>query len=232
MRSPGTRARKHRLDRVLGDDPLRFERLLRAQHRRALAGERTAFQGQRTRRDGRKIDLDLHALPVRYRGRPHVLFIGRDITERKRAEEALRVSEEQYRSIFNASQDTMVLRDADFRMVDVNAAWVAVTGFTREEALGQTRVLGNDPARVSSSICGRSTTACSPARPSCSRPSACREAGRRDWRELRAVPVLPQGKPHVFYVGAGHRASAGESRRRCARARSSTGRSSPRRSTA
>ena len=112
------------LDAVLGNDPPEFERLLRSMHRKALAGERSAFDAQRTRRDGRRIELEIHALPVQYRGRPHVLFIGRDITARKRAEELLRVSEEQHRSIFNASQDTMVLRDADFRVVDVNAAWV------------------------------------------------------------------------------------------------------------
>ena len=28
-----------------------------------------------------------------------------------------------------------------------------------------------------------------------------RRDGRRDWRELRAVPVLHQGKPHALYVG-------------------------------
>jgi len=188
------------LDRVLGRDPPEFEQLLRAQHRKALAGERTAFEAQRTRHDARRIELELHALPVQYRGQPHVLFIGRDITERKRAEEALRVSEEQYRSIFNASQDTAVLRDAEFRMVDVNAAWVAVTGFSREEALGEQRVLGNDPpefermlrAQHHRVIAGETIVM---------ENERIRRDGRRDWRELRAVPVLHQGKPHALYVG-------------------------------
>ena len=91
-----------------------------SRHAGVLAGELMVVETQRTREDGRRIDLELRGVPVQYCGKPHVLYIGRDISERKRTEEALRVSEEQYRSIFNASQDTMVLRDADFRIVDVN----------------------------------------------------------------------------------------------------------------
>ena len=119
-------------DSVLGHDAAELDRLLKSRHAGVLAGEPMVVETQRTREDGRRIDLELRGVPVQYCGKPHVLYIGRDISERKRTEEALRVSEEQYRSIFNASQDTMVLRDAYFRIVDVNAAWVAVTGFSRE----------------------------------------------------------------------------------------------------
>ena len=48
-------------------------------------------------------------------------------------------SEEQYRAIFNAAADSMVLRDADFRVVDVNPAYEAMSGCTREEAVGTRR---------------------------------------------------------------------------------------------
>ena len=54
---------------------------------------------------------------------------------RQRAERALRDSEEQYRAIFNASADGLVLRDADYRAVDVNPAYLAMSGYTREEVL-------------------------------------------------------------------------------------------------
>ena len=80
-------------DRVLGKDPPEFEALLKAQHLRVLAGESIVLETERTRRDGRRIDLELRCVPVHYQGRPHVLYIGRDITERKRAEESLRESE-------------------------------------------------------------------------------------------------------------------------------------------
>src|SRR5262245_50010128 len=118
--------------------------VVRARHRLALAGAQAVCETTRIRKDGALIDIELRCIPIQHQDRPHVLYVARDISERKRAEEALRSSEEQYRSIFNAAQDSMVLRDADFRIVDVNPAWVAVTGFSREEALGQARVLGDD----------------------------------------------------------------------------------------
>jgi PAS domain S-box-containing protein len=185
------------LDRVLAPGPPGFEALLRERHRQALAGEHSAFEAKRMRRDGRLIELELQALPVKYCGRPHVLFIGRDITERKRTEEALRVSEEQYRSIFNASQDTMVLRDADFRIVDVNDAWVKVTGYSREEALGVQRVLGNDPPAFEQQLRSRHHEVLAGGT-IVLEGERIRRDGRREWRELRAVPVRHQGQPQVL----------------------------------
>ena len=61
--------------------------------------------------------------------------------ERMRSEEALRGSEEHYRAIFNASADGLLLRDAEFRVVDVNPAFLAITGHSREEVLGARHVL-------------------------------------------------------------------------------------------
>jgi PAS domain S-box-containing protein len=56
--------------------------------------------------------------------------------ERKDAEEELRASEEQYRSIFNTSVDGMVMLDEQGRIVDANPAYVAMFGYEREAMLG------------------------------------------------------------------------------------------------
>ncbi|HJY77625.1 MAG TPA: PAS domain S-box protein, partial [Burkholderiales bacterium] len=128
-------------ERVLGGttEP---EETIRERHLRVLAGEPVVVETERVRKDGSRVAVELRCIPFRHRGRPHVLYILRDISARKRAEDALRASEEQYRSIFNAAQDWMVLRDADFRVVDINAAYLAVIGCTREEVLGRDKVLG------------------------------------------------------------------------------------------
>src|SRR3954462_12383879 len=61
----------------------------------------------------------------------------------RRATLAPRESEEQYRAVFNAVADALVLRDADFRIVDVNRAYVQISGYLRDEVIGLQRVVTN-----------------------------------------------------------------------------------------
>jgi PAS domain S-box-containing protein len=58
-----------------------------------------------------------------------------DITERKKAEEALRSSEKKYRELLNGMNDTAWVIDFDCNIIDVNDAAVEVMGYSREELL-------------------------------------------------------------------------------------------------
>jgi len=60
------------------------------------------------------------------------------ITARKRAEEALRASEERFAKIFNLSPSRMgILRIRDGFVLEVNEAWIRGTGFSREEVINE-----------------------------------------------------------------------------------------------
>jgi PAS domain S-box-containing protein len=62
-----------------------------------------------------------------------------DITERKRAEESLRLSEERFAKAFNASPEPIsIYRYQDGVILEVNERWTSVYGYTREEAIGHT----------------------------------------------------------------------------------------------
>lgn len=57
-----------------------------------------------------------------------------EIVQRNRAEEALRESEQRYRTLFEESRDAIYMTTRDGRLVDVNQAFLNLCGCTREEA--------------------------------------------------------------------------------------------------
>ena len=185
-------------DALLHVDPERENARLAA-HRRALAGKRLSTELDVERRDGYRFRMDLQAVPIQYRGAPHVLYVGRDITERKLAEQALRASEEQYRAIFNATADALVLRDAKFRIVDVNHAYEAMSGYSRDEVIGRDHLVANPSEREGET---RALHARALAGETIMLETLrVRKDGSRAEVELRGVPIRHRGAPHVLYIG-------------------------------
>ncbi|MEW5747085.1 MAG: PAS domain S-box protein [Nitrospirota bacterium] len=92
------------------------------------------------RKDGSGVTVDFTSKPLVEEG----LIVGavvtfKDITERKRAEEALRLSEQRLRAIFdNAGVGIVEVETEEDRLIAVNDHLCAILGYRREELLGTT----------------------------------------------------------------------------------------------
>jgi diguanylate cyclase (GGDEF)-like protein/PAS domain S-box-containing protein len=104
-----------------------------------FAGERLMFQTERRmlRADGATVYTLLSISVIRGAdGLPQYLVAqAQDITDRALAEDALRASEERFRSAFDDAGIGMSISRLDGRWVRVNAPLVAMLGYTQEELL-------------------------------------------------------------------------------------------------
>ena len=113
-------------------------RLAGALVERARTGK---FRGELTflRNDGTPFPGEISSAVFRDRhGNLKTSMTVRDISERRKAEEALRKSEELFSTIFRASPVSIaIIGLADNRIKDANDAWLEATGLAREEAVGR-----------------------------------------------------------------------------------------------
>ncbi|MDP2315506.1 MAG: PAS domain S-box protein [Pseudomonadota bacterium] len=103
---------------------------------RVLAGETDALSYTCVGLRGTRRCLEIHAAPLRERGRVvGILGITRDITERKRTEAALREVESRHRRLVESNIIGVVIAHLDGRITEANDGFLGMIGRTRE-ALG------------------------------------------------------------------------------------------------
>ena len=89
--------------------------------------------------DGRIIDIEASNSPILDEKGKIVGFISinRDISKRKQIEEALKISEEKYRKIFENVQDVFYQADINGLTIDISPSIYRITGYYPEELLGK-----------------------------------------------------------------------------------------------
>lgn len=90
------------------------------------------------RKDGAEFPVDIMLSPVETVEGRVVLSVVRDITPRKKAEEAMRASERRFRSLFEFSPDAIIMSDREGKIVEANAQAERFFGYGRSELIGKT----------------------------------------------------------------------------------------------
>ncbi|HEV2424390.1 MAG TPA: PAS domain S-box protein, partial [Terriglobia bacterium] len=86
-------------------------------------------------RDGRIIDVQIISHPMMWHGVSAVLVVAQDVTDRKRAEEALRQSEARYRLLFERNLAGVFQAEAGGRLTDCNDACAHMLGYASREEM-------------------------------------------------------------------------------------------------
>jgi PAS domain S-box-containing protein len=129
------------------------------QAQRLLAGEIDTYSMEKRyiKKDGFTVWINLTASLVRERlGEPaYFIAVIEDITERKKAEEALRQSEERYRAVVKQSADGIYLVDADTgHILETNPALQNMLGYGADELAGMElhEIVAHDPEDVYANV--------------------------------------------------------------------------------
>lgn len=88
------------------------------------------------KKDGSVIYVDINASQITLGGRLYLIGIFRDITERKKAEEKIRQSDQFIRSILDTVDEGFIVIDRDYRIVTANKAYCDQVGCTSDQVIG------------------------------------------------------------------------------------------------
>jgi|GEM_PF-755911 len=130
LRNPGVHSTL-----IAPDDRADVHRRLRALLNGETESEHHEFCG--VHKDGRIIFLENFATRFRFEGRPAIIGSVVDVTDRKRADKALRHSEERLKVLFECVPDAFYLADINGVLVDANRTAEKLSGCPKKEFIGK-----------------------------------------------------------------------------------------------
>lgn len=163
--------------------------------------EGQTFLGQaiEVRKDGSTFPAEVRGSTFIYLGKPHMLTVLRDVTERVEAEKQLREREEQYRNIFEATSDALFITNLeDGRIVEANPAACSLYGYDYRELIGQHSSALIPPEQLPMMV--ESFETIQDGGQFLAQGLAVRKDGTVFYGEGHASPFNYKGKPHMLAV--------------------------------
>lgn len=119
------------LERVHPDDRTQMDKF-----RRQPQNSRV-FTLRYLKKDGSVLPVEIAGTGTTWYGKPARMYITRDISQRQRAEAAMRESEERMAVFMNAATDDFTLFDAALNFVDLNQAALRTWGLKKADIIGK-----------------------------------------------------------------------------------------------
>ena len=95
-----------------------------------------AGEWRHRKKDGTVINVEITSNRVNFAGRAAEFVLANDITERKKAGDALRISEDRYRDLVDNSHELICTHDLDGRVLSVNPWAARALGYPQEKLIG------------------------------------------------------------------------------------------------
>lgn len=95
-----------------------------------------AGEWRHRRKDGTVLNVDITSSRLTFAGRPAEFVLVHDVTERKKAETALRISEDRYRDLVDNSHELICTHDLEGRVLSVNPWAARVLGYPQNSLVG------------------------------------------------------------------------------------------------
>ena len=121
------------LELAIYDDPADRQRVLETLHR---TGRIEGLQIRHRSKDGRAMENLVSASRIRFKGEDCLLVMTTDITALKKAQQALRESEEKYRSILKNMEEGYYETDLNGNFTFANEAMARIIGYPHEDLPG------------------------------------------------------------------------------------------------
>lgn len=112
------------------------------------SGKKQVFETAHRAKSGKIIPVEVSCSLITYHGKPSILSTARDITERKKAADQLRESEERFETVIENLPQGVLLHNLDGAILMVNKASCELVGYTKEELLNM-KVSDIDPKSLS-----------------------------------------------------------------------------------
>jgi PAS domain S-box-containing protein len=95
-----------------------------------------AGEWRHRKKDGTIINVDIRSSRLPFAGRPAEFVLVNDVTERRKAEMALRISEDRYRDLVDNSHELICTHDLEGRVLSVNPWAARVLGYPQNSLVG------------------------------------------------------------------------------------------------